>query len=167
MVGTVEIGSPLSHGLNYVMWLIHLWRQWRGCLMRVFPWREAEGHLALMKTIIERNLEMRILVSAMDSIISGMAVEDMVVVAVLILMISVVAVVYMGIVHIGVMYDLKMKSLTTMMKRKGLMVTKIPSVMAGNLSGVGIIAGMLILKIGDIAVVIGSMKNRTILLVSS
>ena len=103
---------------------------------------------------------MRILVLAMDLIASAMAMEDMVVVAVLILIISVVAV-----VHMDVVYDLKMKSLNTMIM-KDLMMMKILLHMAEGLSDV-IITDVLILKIGIIIVVIVIEMTQTTLLESN
>jgi hypothetical protein len=58
--------------------------------MLVFQQREDVDHVVVKKTIIRRSQGMRILVSAMDSIASVVAMEDMVVVAVLISITSVV-----------------------------------------------------------------------------
>jgi hypothetical protein len=55
-------------------------------------------HVGIKKIIIGRNPEMRILVSAMDSIALVKAEEDMVVVVVLISIISVVAAVLISII---------------------------------------------------------------------
>jgi len=85
---------------------------------------------------------------------------DMVVVAVLVLIISVVAV-----VHMDVMYDLKMKSLNTMIM-KDLMMMKILLHMAEGLSDV-IITDVLILKIGIIIMVIVIEMTQTTLLESN
>ena len=103
---------------------------------------------------------MRILVLAMDLIASAMAMEDMVVVAVLILIISVVA-----IVHMDVVYDLKMKSLNTMIM-KDLVKMKILLHMAEGLSDV-IITDVLILKIGIIIMVVVIEMTQTTLLESN
>ena len=103
---------------------------------------------------------MRILVLAMDLIASAMAMEDMVVVTMLILIISVVAV-----VHMDVVYDLKMKSLNTMIM-KDLMMMKILLHMAEGLSDV-IITDVLILKIGIIIVVVVIEMTQTTLLESN
>ena len=103
---------------------------------------------------------MRILVLAMDLIASAMAMEDMVVVTVLILIISMVAV-----VHMDVVYDLKMKSLNTMIM-KDLMMMKILLHMAEGLSDV-IITDVLILKIGIIIVVVVIEMTQTTLLESN
>ena len=126
----------------------------------VFPRREAEGHIVVMKKIPGRSLVMRILVLAMDLIASAMAMEDMVVVVVLILIISVVAV-----VHMDVVYNLKMKSLNTMIM-KDLMMMKILLHMVEGLSDV-IITDVLILKIGIIIVVVIIEMIRTTLLESN
>ena len=103
---------------------------------------------------------MRILVLAMDLIASAMAMEDMVVVVMLILIISMVAV-----VHMDVVYDLKMKSLNTMIM-KDLMMMKILLHMAEGLSDV-IITDVLILKIGIIIVVVVIEMTQTTLLESN
>ena len=124
----MEMGSPLSHGLRCATWQTRWWRRWRGCLTLVFPWREAEGHIVVMKKITGRSLVMRILVLAMDLIASAMAMEDMVVVAMLVLIISVVAV-----VHMDVVYDLKMKMRFMMSMRRDLMIMKILLVTMGIL----------------------------------
>jgi len=156
----MEMGSPMSHGLRCATWQTRWWRQWRGCLTLVFPWREVEDHIVVMKKITGRSLVMRILVLAMDLIASAMAMEDMVVVVVLILIISVVAV-----VHMDVVYDLKMKSLNTMIM-KDLMMMKILLHMAEGLSDV-IITDVLILKIGIIIVVVVIEMTQTTLLESN
>ena len=90
----------------------------------------------------------------------GDGMEDMVVVAVLILIISVVA-----IVHMDVVYDLKMKSLNTMIM-KDLMMMKILLHMAEGLSDV-IITDVLILKIGIIIMVVVIEMTQTTLLESN
>jgi hypothetical protein len=57
-------------------------------------------HVGIEKIVIGRSPEMRILVSAMDSIASMKAEEDMVVVVVLISIISVVATVLISIISV-------------------------------------------------------------------
>jgi hypothetical protein len=61
-----------------------------GCLMSVFLWQEVKGHIVVTKMkFTEKNLGMRILVLAMDTIASVMDVEVIVVIVVLILIICV------------------------------------------------------------------------------
>jgi hypothetical protein len=63
--------------------------------MNVCPWHEVEGYIiAIQKNFTEKNPEMRILVSAMNSTPSAMGIEVMVMVAALISIIRVE-----GIVH--------------------------------------------------------------------
>ena len=148
MVETMEMGSPLSHGLRCTTWQTRWWRRWRGCLTLVFPRREAEDHIVVMKKITGRSQVMRILVLAMDLIASVMAMEDMVVVAVLVLIISVEAV-----VHMDVVYDLKMKMRFMMSMRRDLMIMKILLVTMGVLDSHMNIVVVLVMM-GKIIVVI-------------
>jgi hypothetical protein len=69
--------------------------------MLAFQQQEDADHVMIKKTIIGRSPEMRILVSAMDLIVSVMAEEDMVVVVVLISIISVVATVLIFIISVA------------------------------------------------------------------
>ena len=127
--------------------------------MLVFPRREAEDHIVVMKKIIGRSLVMRILVLAMDLIASAMAMEDMVVVAVLVLIISVVAV-----MHMDVVYDLKMKMRFMMSMRRDLMIMKILLVTMGVLDSCMNIVVVLVMM-GKIIVVVAIEMIRIALLV--
>ena len=102
---------------------------------------------------------MRILVLAMDLITSAMAMEDMVVVAVLVLIISVEAV-----VHMDVVYDLKMKMRFMMSMRRDFMIMKILLVTMGILdSHMNII--VVLVMMGKILVVVAIEMIRIALLV--
>jgi hypothetical protein len=94
IVGTMEMGSPLSLGLNCITWSTHSWRPWEGRLMNVCPQEDGGYIIVIQKNLTEKNPEMRILVLAMDLIASAMAVEVMVVVATLISIIHVEGVVH-------------------------------------------------------------------------
>jgi hypothetical protein len=166
VVDTVVIGNPLSHGMRCVAWLIHSWRPWAGCSMSVFPRLEDVEHVVIKRTVIERSPAMRILVSAMDSIASEMALKDLLVVAMLILIITMVGVAHIGVMLMVAACILKTKSLKIKIMKKDLMMMKILSVKVAGLIGV-IIAGLLILKKGNTIVVVVLMTTQITSLVSS
>ena len=122
------------------------------------PVEGGEDHIVVMKKIT-RSLVMRILVLAMDLITSAMAMEDMVVVAVLVLIISVVAV-----MHMDVVYDLKMKMRFMMSMRRDLMIMKILLVTMGILDSHMNIVVVLVMM-GKIIVVVAIEMIRIALLV--
>jgi hypothetical protein len=166
MVDTVVIGNPLSHGMRCVLWLIHSWRPWAGCSMSVFPRLEDVEHVVIKRTIIARSPAMRILVSAMDSIASEMALKDLVVVAMLILIITMVGVEHIGVMLMVAACILKTKSLKITIMKKDLTMMKILSVKVAGLISV-IIAGLLILQKGNTIVVVVLMTTQITSLVSS
>ena len=151
--------DPLYPGLRWNAWLNHSWRLWEGCLMSEFPQQEDEGSAVIKKKIIRRNLVLRILVSAMDSVASVKNMEDVVVDAVLI--IGMVVVVLMVAECI-----LKMKSLKIKIMKKDMTMMKTLLHMVEDLAGV-IITGVLILKIGNIIMVAVTMTTRITFLESS
>jgi hypothetical protein len=112
--------------------------------MSVFPRLEDVEHVVIKRTIIARSPAMRILVSAMDSIASEMALKDLVVVAMLILIITMVGVEHIGVMLMVAACILKTKSLKITIMKKDLTMMKILSVKVAGLIGV-IIAGLLIL----------------------
>jgi hypothetical protein len=114
----------------------------------------------------ERSPAMRILVLAMDSIASEMALKDLVVVAMLILIITMVGVAHIGVMLMVAACILKTKSLKIKIMKKDLMMMKILSVKVAGLIGV-IIAGLLILKKGNTIVVVILMTTQITSLVSS
>jgi hypothetical protein len=100
MTGSMKRMNAQFLGLRCVAWRNHLWRQWEGCSMLAFQQQEDVDHVMIKKTIIGRSPDMRILVSAMELIVSVMAEEDMVVVIVLISIISVVATMLISIISV-------------------------------------------------------------------
>jgi hypothetical protein len=150
--------EPLSQGLRCAIWQTHLWRQWRRCSMNVSLLQEEELH------VTKKTPVMKILVSGVVFVtIMEIVVMDVVVVGVLVMRTGVPEMILLMVAVFALMMKLNHMAA---MKRNLIMMLKIPLHMVDGLTGV-LIVNVLLLKIGDIIVVIFIMMTRIILLGSS